>query len=210
MSVDSLRRLLTLAHVPAPMAVPPASGGPAVAATGDKPGDANLASTSAQPGATNDKAGASQKYFKQVSQMLDDMRPGPSLKDNAGYLMSDARRIDQMPILNVDPQLVDWGSYIASTFRDCAAVYASGQQRVTSAVNGVAQPNLNYGYGSDNNTANELQASADLRNASQQRRQAAANEKSRVIDAVSKPLRDAIDSRAKIRAAMVEKYNVEF
>jgi hypothetical protein len=144
--------------------------------------------------------------------MLDNLRPGPSLKDTAGYLASDARRIDQLPILNVDPELVDWGSYISATFRDCGATYASGQQRVTAQVNGIAQPNVQYGDSSyyASSTANDLQAATDARNASNQRRQAAANERARVIDAVSKPLRDAIDSRSKIRATMVQRYNVEF
>jgi len=207
LSVNSLSSILTLVHAPSPMEKPAA-----VAAAEVKNDEAAKvdAATPKQVSQT-DKIAASQKYYKTISSMIDLMKPGPSLKDSAGYLMSDARRIEQMPILNVDPDLVQWGMYISSTFRQAGTLFAGGQQRTTAAVAGIQKQYTTYDNNNwAGNTANELQAAQDSRNTSLQRRQAAANERAQIIDQVSKPLQDAADSRAKVRLMMVQRYNVEF
>jgi hypothetical protein len=75
----------------------------------------------------------------------------------------------------------------------------------------VSSPNLaNYNSGYNSSFTDDLNAANDARNTSQQRRQIAAQQKAQTLDAAFKPLKEVIDSRAKIRAQMVQKYNVEF
>lgn len=67
---------------------------------------------------------ASQQYFKSVTSLLDDLR-GKRQSSNfttwgqiGMWFQKYSAKIDQLPMLNVDPELLDWGSWISSQLRD--------------------------------------------------------------------------------------------
>jgi hypothetical protein len=75
-----------------------------------------------EPG-TNEYTAASQAYFDSVSTLIDDLRE--TLDDrhennHALWMERFGRRVDALPILNVDDALLDWGSMVSETFRSMA------------------------------------------------------------------------------------------
>ncbi len=67
-----------------------------------------------------DPLAASQQYFKAVQGMINDVsraENADNLDDVAVYLDRYARKVDQLPILNVDPELQAWGGYVSNTLR---------------------------------------------------------------------------------------------
>ncbi len=104
---NSLRRLLT------PILTPAAA-----------PAGGKMFST-AQPGQTitsqpqDVKTMASQRYFHSTSSLLDDLRnDSANTYNRLAYLHNKySQMIDALPMLNVDPELLDWGAKVSSTLR---------------------------------------------------------------------------------------------
>ncbi len=73
---------------------------------------------------------ASQLYLKSVTSMIDCLRRDKSNRKTMGqisvFMGKYARKIDRLPMLNVDPQLLEYGKFVADSLRD-------GQQGVTTA-----------------------------------------------------------------------------
>jgi len=70
-----------------------------------------------------DPVAASQQHFRAVKRMIDDVRRAENaddLDDIAVYLDRYARKIEQLPILNVDPELLGWSEYVSQTLRGAA------------------------------------------------------------------------------------------
>jgi hypothetical protein len=170
-----------------------------------------VANVPAPGGGAASAAAASQQYFRSVSAILERLKPGTSLGDSAAWLARDARRIDMLPSAGVDPDLLAWGASVSAKLRESAAVFSAGQQRVRAA-SASAQVPAAYapggsGYGDAQQAA---QARADRENARRQARQAAAEEHARAATEGARPLQEALDSRAKVRAEMARKYGVDF
>ncbi|MBI1902551.1 MAG: hypothetical protein HYS13_15730 [Planctomycetia bacterium] len=102
LSDDSLRRLLTLVQAPVAGAEP-----------------------STAPPETRAMAGASQSYFRAVRQLIDDLtRMNKRAKDyekTALWHETYARKIEQLSINNVDPELIDYAGHVSSHLRALAA-----------------------------------------------------------------------------------------
>jgi hypothetical protein len=67
-----------------------------------------------------DPVAATQQHFKAVESMLNDVRRAENaddLSDVAVFLDRYARKIEQLPILNVDPELLGWSEYVSQTLR---------------------------------------------------------------------------------------------
>ena len=214
MSDDGIGRLLSLVETsvrPQGAGLPVAEG----AAPGKAPGDP-VPAAAKQPGADaaaarQSAAAASQQYFKSVSSILERLKPGASLGDNAAWLARDARRIDQLPTAGVDPDLIAWAGDVSAKMRESASLFSVGQQRVRAASAGTSVPAAyavrGGGYTDQQQAA---QSRADLENSRRQARQAAADERARTTSEAVKPFQDALDTRGKIRAEMAKKYGVEF
>jgi hypothetical protein len=190
LSTDALMRLLSVLQPPSPTRTQEASGAVAAAGKSD----------------TDDKAAASQAYYKTVSQILDKIGAPTTLTNAQAWLPRDAKRIDQLPALNVDPELLEWGTQVSAALNEAGQVIAVGAEQAKARVAAISGPG--GGYNSD--SAGEAQARADYRNAQRQRQQAAAEEKAKAAEAAGKVLNDVKSARAKVRADMVAKYNVEF
>jgi len=73
----------------------------------------------------NDKLLATQQYWKSLNALMDDLRDDHHFQTfGQGAIWYDkySRKIDRLPILDVDPKLVDFGAQIAATFRNCESI----------------------------------------------------------------------------------------
>jgi len=203
LSPPSFRRLMNILQ--SPTASPSHDG---TAAPGGRPGGAAANAQQPQSG-EQAAAAASQRYFHAVSRMLDGLRPGPSVAKSAGWLVRDARQIDQLPIMNVDPALVAWGARTSATLRNAASICASGQHAINSAALNVSTPYASYDPSADS-AVRDRQAQLARATIEEENRQATETVMVGISQDASQPLEAALDSRAAIRAQMVQKYNVEF
>ncbi len=71
-------------------------------------------------GAEVDMKTRSIQYFTNVEQLTDELRnrSAKGLGTYAKWFDKYAREIDKLSVLNVDPVVVDYGQYVASSFRD--------------------------------------------------------------------------------------------
>jgi hypothetical protein len=119
------------------VAVADPDGGPAAAAGGS---DAQLK--------------ASLRYFKAAEKIINEVRnaSSSSFEQLTFRLNNGARRIDDLPILNVDDELLDWGGAVATTLRTMAIVAQKTGGMISlaeanRAMVSVTTPNYYYGSG---------------------------------------------------------------
>jgi len=100
------------------------------------------------------KAEVSVRYYKAVTKKLGEMKKATHKSFQAMALSynTSARHIDDLPILNVDDDLLGWGSSLTSTLRTMAitAQAANGQMSQLDAQRSMSQisdPNYYYGSG---------------------------------------------------------------
>jgi hypothetical protein len=194
LGTPSLRRLLSIVQSPIPaatVAAKPAGGG-------------------AQASVPADPAQASQRYYKVICANLDNFRPGGSASETAGWARAVAKRIEQLPILNVDPQLVQWGSMVTLKLKQAGGTMAVAQTQMNARVAGVMDPGYsNYSYDSYGNYTSSA-STPDIENAKRQRRQVALEQRAQAQEQAMRVISEIAETRPAIRAAMVEKYKVEF
>jgi hypothetical protein len=174
-------------------------------------GAAQAAVAAAQAGPAKSPAAASQEYYRAVSKKLDTIGTKPSPTQTAGALTAQAREIEQLPILNVDPELVKWGGTVSDAFLRGAQELALGQQKAKVASANVASPvaYTTYNYnGSSGNTTPEARAA--YRNAQQQRQAASQAARNAAATQAFAVLNEVLPSRGKVRGEMTQKYGVEF
>ncbi|HEX6987750.1 MAG TPA: hypothetical protein VF170_20385, partial [Planctomycetaceae bacterium] len=100
MTSSGLRRLLSLIEVPTTKF-------------------SSLADAKPAPDEKQVAAEASRQYFRTVTSLLDDLREslGDTKGNEALYMERYAKKIDRLPILNVDDELLAWGGSVAETLR---------------------------------------------------------------------------------------------
>ena len=79
---------------------------------------------------------ATKMYFKSVQSLLDDLEADKKGRQNMAQLSvwfrKYADRIDGLPMLNVDPEMLDYGLYVSTILRDGAnTVSEAGQRKMT-------------------------------------------------------------------------------
>lgn len=192
LSNDGLRRLFSICNPPSPIAAP-AAAAPAQDGGGRAP-------------AAGDAARASQDYFRAVRKIVERLEKSideASLADAAAWFSRDARRIDRLPVDDVDPDLVAWGHLVSGTLTDASREFEFGKANVRARVAGISS--TYSGTSTDGG-----QATTDLINEQNQRKQAASEERGKAIDAVNAMMRNVTAEMAKIRKLMVDRYKVEF
>lgn len=164
------------------------------------PAVAEAASQSAESPSTKQAAQVIQKsrrHFMQVSELVTEIRfPTMDMKTTAfgTWIDRQARRIDQLPVLDVDPELLDYSQGVAKSLR----VTASKQRGAAIRSSANARNTGSYGYnynGRPTETDSRIQGRMES---------SAANlehvDIMRMID----------DETAAIRRKMTERYHVEF
>ena len=110
----------------------------------------SLKDTNVEEATGDDMAANSLAYFKSTQSYLKDLRQqGGSHNSDAYWTDRYAAKIDQLPILHVDDDLLDYGQKLTETLR-----VMSGSRKMTNLEGGMAARNEmsggGYGYGYDN------------------------------------------------------------
>jgi hypothetical protein len=178
-----------------------------------QPGSATSEGGDAKPAADNTQspaAVASQKYYRAIAKSLDSISSKASPTAGAGWLMAQARQFEQLPVLNVDPDLVSWGQFVTAGYMRAGQELAMGQQQAKMAAERVDSP---VGYTTEAPNGGGVETAdtrAAYKNAQQQRRTAAMAERNAAAQRALDVLNQLVQSRGKIRAEMTQKYGVEF
>jgi hypothetical protein len=191
LSEESVRRILSLAHPPR---LTPER--PALAKLGPAAEAAAAGEPTRQADAQADVVAASQGYFRAVADVLDSVKSqkGKSYHGMKLWYERSAKEIDELPILGVDKELLDWGGTVTRTLREMAyGINANVQDRKYTR----ASSNGYYGgyYGGNANVVQETvrqQGEATL---------------SVGLDGKWQVMTQSV---ADMRRKMVEKYNVDF
>lgn len=163
---------------------------------------------------------ASQSYFKSIGAILRDcnseFRTAETISKGALWLERFASRIDRLPMVNVDSDLIKYGQATAQTLRGMAAGIRSSDAATTAKTmaiwqQGEAYANAGfspgyfgygrYGWGEAYVQWNNVQGERTAVRASQRNEQAQVAIKGKEVIA---------NATQQARAAMVEKYKVEF
>lgn len=160
----------------------------------------------AQPATVNDQESvvkASKKYFDSMSTLLEDLenefRTNKYARRNfaATYMQRYAKRIDDLPILNVDVELVDFGISVSETLRSTSVI--QGEASVETGVRKSSVYNSNNaGYYNDYRSASSIKT------------QIKREEQSVASKARFNNWKEIQDGSAAIRVKMTQKYGVEF
>jgi hypothetical protein len=196
---SGLRRLFSFLELDASAVDVPAEGGPM------EP------SGSAAEAATAEK---SKQYFQAVTGYLNDLkreRGAVGYSSIALWFDKYARRIDRLPILGVDKELVDYGGYVVGQMRDCVeAIRGSGIRSGARSAQVTSGEVSVYDSGYRLFTAGSRYASAEVASVEQQRRAIRAEERGQSSTDVRAIIREIQQETSRVRREMTERYNVEF
>lgn len=157
---------------------------------------------------------ATQTYFKSITKIRDDLREKAknvkTFGQHALWLDNWARRIDRLPILNVDPEMLAYGRYTTQRMRDASAALKgigissaarSAQVYNQYSVSGGAYGGYGYGgYGYN----------VQYNNVGGQRRAIGAQERAAGATTAQQISAEMDNETAKIRQVMTQKYQIEF
>lgn len=150
-------------------------------------------------------AGASQAYFSAVSTLIDDLQTefNKERRTQATWAERYARKIDLLPILNVDEDLLVWGGRVAETLR------GMGLDIRGAKIAGGVRKSQSYGYGAyqynyDNNGYYSARTSSAVSS------EIDATSRAQASKARFTSWKEIEDSRAAIRKTMTQKYEREF
>ena len=183
----------------------------------DHPTEALISSgkenSSAESPESSQAAYATQQYFKSITKIRDDLREkakdSKTFGQHAMWLDNWARRIDRLPILDVDPEMLAYGNYVTSSMRDTSAALkgiginsaARSAQIPTTYSTGVST-NYSYGWGG--------WSSYSYYNNGSERRAVRQEEKASGATTALGIQAQVEDETAKIRQKMTQKYKINF
>lgn len=156
---------------------------------------------------------ATQAYWKKITGILDSFGKAPSLGEQAAWMRRDARRMGDLPILNVDPDMVAWGITVSDQLAAASRTLSMGQMTVRNTSNSIAIPNApgftqnqydGYYY------TNSAQYATDMANYRNQLRAATGAQYEQAAAAAAAQIDNINAMRTEMRVKMTEKYKVEF
>jgi hypothetical protein len=179
--------------------------------------DAGENATALKSDATEPKvdAYASLEYFQSVARHLNDLKREQGAKSYytiAVWFDKYARRIDRLPILHVDKDLVDYGQRTVSQLRNCVeAIRGAG---ISSGARSAQVTPADVGYGGYapyalfSSGANY--AAAEVGAVEQARRAIRAEEQGQSSTDVRAIILQIQEDTSTVRRKMTERYNIEF
>jgi len=212
LSTVGLRQLLSLVNPPTPTL-------PAAPHATTQPNEKT------QP--QSDTVAASQAYFKAITATIEALAKqlgigaqAKSLTAATTWVRRDAQRITNLPILNVDEELVVWGSDVSQRLTEVAQIFSLGSSTTLARkaalradyYGNAAASSANYSYNYDNNGHSRDGGSGTIRLPSleHQKQQAAMEEKAQAQAKAMEILKGLNAKRSAIRLQMTKKYGVEF
>jgi hypothetical protein len=208
LSFDAFDRLLSVIEAPSP---------PAAEAAAAQPGESGEGEPDAAEASEPDVAKASQEYYRAVMEILDNIQQklgtgseGASLARTAAWLKRDARRIDRLPILHVDEELVRWSGEVSSALSEIGSMANVGSLRTRSRT--VAMQSTYVGGSTVAGTGGRSRRirRAQNRAISGQRQAAAMEEKVNVYEQAEQAWQALRGTAAKMRVDLTNRYGVEF
>lgn len=165
---------------------------------------------------------ASQLYYKSIVSLLDELRADKKSRTTMGQMSvwfdKYARRIDRLPIANVDPALLNYGKYVSDSLRggstqvtDAAARSRIRSQEVPEQydINTYSTPIGATGWSGGYNW-NGWSATPDWQRTGQLKAEVRMEEQISGARSANQVMSDLDAASADIRRKMTEKYNVEF
>jgi hypothetical protein len=208
LSTGGLRHLLSIVE-------PPAPGGNESAGTG-----------TADAGGKDPKATASLEYYhavKEIIQNLDKQVQGgraATLPKIATWMKRDATAISRLPILGIDPDLVNFAADVSVRLNDAARVMSEGSLESQARTTGIRSTHVrtsyahNYDYyGAYDGSArrnDNAQARAAAAQAEAQRKQAALEDQAKAVAQAGEIFKGIKAEAQKLRIEMTNRYQVEF
>ena len=190
LSTDALRRVFSLVELPSTK----------FSSLKDELPDTPNAAAAPSP---NAKATASKAYFKGVSVLIEDLRKtlGDTRDNHAVWMERYSRKVDALPVLNVDDDLLDWGARVGETFRVMALA-----ERASGIKSGVRKSSVygNYQYGYDSNGYTNFRSNESVK------AQINTEEKAQAKAVRFNSWKEIEDATATIRKEMTKRYQVEF
>ncbi|MBI3864748.1 MAG: hypothetical protein HY290_22960 [Planctomycetia bacterium] len=163
-------------------------------------GGASTAESTTSAGTT--QAQASKRYFTSVQRILSECRDTKGLSVAQRGVFNDklSRKIDQLPLLHVDKDLLDYGANIAQLIRGAGAAIrtanvAAGGQKAVAATSSTW---YGYGGGFSFNDNSEYNSSLERQAHAQGMQQHVTN------------MEQVDNLTAEIRRSMTDKYQIEF
>lgn len=169
---------------------------------------------------------ATKMYFKSVGSLLDDLQADKKRRKNMAQLSvwfrKYADRIDDLPMLNVDPEMLDYGLYVSTTLRGGAnTVTEAGQRKMTRQQEVPEQYDVNtwsrpVGVTSNWYGGSQMYSWNGWSAKSNQRRKMNMQAKIRMQEnfsggySATQTLQEVSEATARIRRYMTEKYSAEF
>jgi hypothetical protein len=148
---------------------------------------------------------ASLRYFHKFEKLIDDLKGGLNTDAKIAWYEKTARKIDQMPILHVDDELLAFGAATARQIRDTAMQGRTiGQANTANQVALVGSYGNYYSNGYGNGYGGYYSVNgADLANAQISANNASSQNRTRGLQVINNGIGD-------IRRKMTKKYQVEF
>jgi hypothetical protein len=159
------------------------------------------------------------QYYKGITSYLHDLKMETGAKSYytiARWFERYADRIDRLPILGVDPELLNYSQQTVGLLRDCGSSIRTGGIRAGGRSAGV-QGSSNASYYTGNNSVfssslySTYQVGQDaIRDADSQRRAIRGQEKAQSSTEVREIVRNIQEETSRIRRVMTEKHGIEF
>jgi hypothetical protein len=167
---------------------------------------AEAAETSSANRQASQVAAATQQYFKALTSIVSEIREkskdSKTLGENALWFDKWARRIDSLPVLNVDKELIDFGQYVTTQLRNMAAALRGVGIRSGARTAQVWDSSSVY--------YNGYSYYAEARDADPERRAIRAQERAAGATSARGIVQEIETSLAKVRKDLTQKYQVEF
>ena len=153
----------------------------------------------------NPKLYATQDYFKSIQTLIDDLlkekNEAKSLGNYAAFVDQYARRIDRLPLVNVDPDMQDYGLFVVQALRQASTGFKGAGIRTGSRSAGVWGGNYDYYGNSVGGNSSDVTA---------ERRAIGAEEKAASVTTGLSLREQVAGETSKIRRKMTERYKVNF
>jgi hypothetical protein len=191
---DGLRRLFSFLELDATGVDAAASDGPTQPS---KPSDTEVAQKSL-------------KYYQSVAEHLRDLsreRDATTYSSIALWFDKYAKRIDRLPTLDVDPDLVSYGAYAVGRLRDARDAIQGVGIRSGAGAAGVTSGSVE-GYRLFSGDSNY--AKLEVSSVEAERRSIRASERAAGSTDVRAVMRELQDESSRIRRQMTDRYKIEF
>lgn len=156
-------------------------------------------------------AQSSLAYFKSVGTLIDDLQTDlRNNRDNQAMWMDRyAKKVDRLPILNVDDQLLTFGTNVAESFRNMGlakrGANISAGVRKAGVYTEYYYSGTNYAFPGDT-----YQAYGSDRSQARVKNEIDRQEQSQALQVRFDGFKQIEDARSKLRIDMTKKYNMEF